>query len=211
MPKRNIVKVYGADQFYHCYNRGVNRQDIFIDDDDYGYFLSLFRRHLSLKPTQDKTRRPYPHYYDEVELVAYCLMKNHYHLLIYLKDTKGAEHLMRSIMTAYSRYFNIRYSRTGSLFEGNFLAARITSDDYLWHVSRYIHLNPLDIGQQPLDYTYSSIGYYAGKKSAEWLHEDKLVETPQERHQYLDSIRDNNKKDYQKLINRIDHQLATSD
>ena len=66
MPRRNAIRYYGAEQYYHCYNRGVNKTNLFGDDDDYGYFLSLFARHLSNEPKQDKTRRQYPHYFNHI-------------------------------------------------------------------------------------------------------------------------------------------------
>lgn len=206
MPRRNAIKVYGNDQYYHCYNRGANRADIFRDSEDYRFFLSLFKRHLSNQPTSDKTRRPYPHYRDEVELIAYCLMPNHYHLILYNKNDNGVEKLMRSTMTAYSRYFNLRYGHSGTLFESHFLASRITSEEYLWHVSRYVHLNPLDIGRDATSYQYSSIHYYAGRKSAEWIHSERLVESGVERRRYVESVV--NERDYHQLRDRLKHELA---
>lgn len=207
MPRRNAIKVYGNDQYYHCYNRGANRANIFREDNDYGYFLSLFKRHLSNQPTSDATRRPYPHYKDDVELIAYCLMPNHYHLVLYNKNnTTGVEKLMRSVMTAYSRYFNVRYGHSGTLFESHFLASRISSEEYLWHVSRYVHLNPLDIGQDTLNYRYSSIQYFSGQKHAEWLHPERLVEGQKERQRYLESVAD--LKDYHQLRDQVKYELA---
>lgn len=201
-----MVKQYGEGEFYHCYNRGVNGQNIFQSSDDFGYFLSLFKRHLSIEQAYDRTRRPYPHYVDKVELVAHCLMPNHYHLLLHLKEIDGIELLMRSVMTAYSGYFNRSYDRTGKLFEGHFLASRITSDEYLWHVSQYIHLNPLDIGRDPLQYEYSSLLYFRGDRAAEWIHPEWLVQTPEERLAYVKSLVDH--EEYHELRHAISHQLA---
>lgn len=200
------MKYYGAEQFYHCYNRGAGKANIFHDDDDFGYFLSLFKRHLSDEPSRDKTRRPYPHYAKKVDLVAYCLMSNHYHLLLYLKEPDGAELLMRSAMTAYSRYYNLRYDRTGALFESAFLASHITSDEYLWHVSQYIHLNPLDARQNPQTYAYSSLPYFRGDRMAEWIHPEWLVKTPEERSAYVESLVDH--EEYHQIRHKISHQLA---
>lgn len=188
MPTKNIVKVYGADQYYHVYNRGVAKTNIFLDRHDYEHMLGLFKRHLLVKPTFDKERRKRPNYYSDVEIVAYCLMPNHYHLLLYLKKAEGAEKLLRSVMTAYSMYFNKKYKRVGSLFQNHFLASRISSEGYLQHVTRYIHLNPEGIGQSYVSYPYSSYDYYTGTKSAEWVHEERLVETPDERCQYADFV-----------------------
>lgn len=180
--------------------------EIFRDSDDYGYFLSLFARHLSLEPKQDKTRRPYPHYLSEVELVAYCLMPNHYHLLLYLKELTGIERLMRSVMTAYSRYVNLKYGRSGALFEGEFLASRVSSDAYLWHISRYIHMNPLDVGKNPLLYKYSSLEYFRAEKVAEWLHPERLVSSQSEINEYVASLGD--AAEYHELQNQLKAELA---
>jgi len=190
MPKRNTVKVYGTDQYYHVYNRGTNKQDIFLEPEDRFYFLSLLKRHLSTEPEIDSHKRPFAKFDNDIELIAFCLMPNHFHLLCYLKEPEGLVRLMRSIMTAYTMYFNKKYQRTGGLYEGVFLASRITNDGYLWHVSRYIHLNPMDLGQDFRGYPYSSIDYFTGTKHANWLHPEKLVQTKQEKEQYLEFVAD---------------------
>jgi len=190
MPKKNSLKLYGSDQYYHLYNRGANKQDIFLEPDDYYYFLSLFKRHLSLGTEFDSSGREFPKYGDEVELVTFCLMPNHFHLLCYLKEPTGIVHLMRSVMTAYTMYFNKKYKRSGKLYEGVFLASRIDTDTYLWHISRYIHLNAMDTGLDYLNYNYSSIDYYRGEKHADWLHESRLVETIKDRSEYMRFVAD---------------------
>jgi len=190
MPKRNSVKTYGVDQYYHVYNRGVNKQDIFLEPEDRFFFLSLLKRHLSDEPETDSHRRPVATFDDEIELVAFCLMPNHFHMLFYLKDPQGLVHLMRSTMTSYTMYFNKKYLRTGGLYESVFLASRITNDAYLWHISRYIHLNPMDIGQNFRSYPYSSIDYFVGNKQASWVHPEKLVHTTTEKQQYLEFVED---------------------
>jgi len=190
MPKKNCVKLYGTDQYYHLYNRGGNRQDIFLEPEDYSYFLSLFKRLLTAGASFDSSGRQFPNYNEEVELVAFCLMPNHFHLLCYLKDTEGIVHLMRSMMTAYTMYFNKKYKHSGKLYEGTFLAARIDTDTYLWHVSRYIHLNPMDAMIDYENYNYSSILYFKGDKHAKWLHEDRLIETQKDRDEYIKFVAD---------------------
>lgn len=190
MPKRNSVKTYGVDQYYHVYNRGANKQDIFLEPEDRFYFLSLLKRHLSTDPDTDSHKRLFTKFDNEIELIAFCLMPNHFHLLCYLKEPEGLIHLMRSIMTSYTMYFNKKYHRSGGLYEGVFLASRITNDGYLWHVSRYIHLNPLDIGLKFESYAYSSIDYFTSNKHASWIHTEKLVQTDEERKQYLEFVSD---------------------
>jgi REP element-mobilizing transposase RayT len=191
MPKKNIVKNYGADQYYHVYNRGSNRQNIFIEPVDYFYFLGLFKRYLSMKKSSDSSiDHKYPNYADEVEIVAFCLMPSHFHLLLYLKTEAGIVHLMRSVMTTYTMYFNKKYKRTGKLCESAFLASTISNESYLWHVSRYIHLNPLDIGRDFRNYKYSSIAYFKGNKRADWIHTERMVKTSSEKQEYLEFVSD---------------------
>lgn len=206
MPTRNIVKEYGEGEYYHAYNRGVAKMDIFRDDEDYAALLNLFKRYLSPEVAKDAKRCTLPNYRSSVDLVAYCLMPNHYHLLFYLKEKQGIEKLMRSVMTAYSGYFNKKYDRVGSVFQNHFLASRIPTDAYLWQVSRYIHLNPLDIGRAPLTYSFSSLRYYRGDKTADWLTVSHLVETQDERMRYVAFVLDD--KDRHNEANSIKWLLA---
>ncbi len=190
MPKKNIVKAYGADQYYHIYNRGSNKNDIFKEPNDYYYFLSLFKRSLSDESESDSKGRVFKKYDEEVELVAFCLMPNHFHLLCYLKEPEGIIHLMRSVMTAYTMYFNKKYHHSGKLYDGAFLASRITTDIYLWQVSRYIHLNPIDLGYDFMKYDYSSASYFTGEKHASWLHPERLIETDKGKSEYIEFVKD---------------------
>ena len=82
MPSRNIMKEQIPDSYYHIYARGINKQKIFIDNNDYGYFIKLFERYLSKKPSISKTGEIYPHYLNKVQILVYCLMSNHFHLLL---------------------------------------------------------------------------------------------------------------------------------
>ena len=175
MPLKNVVKEFAADSYYHVYNRGVSRQNIFTRDKDYTTFLSLYKRHLSVEPTQDYIRRPLPHLRSKIELLAFCLMPSHFHLLVYNKEAGGLTDLMRSVMTAYSMYFNKTHKRKGVLFESTYKASLINNKAYLWHVSRYIHLNPQDINKKYSSYPFSSYGYYIDKKNAEWLNPGRIL------------------------------------
>lgn len=208
MPVRNRVKRYGEDQYYHVYNRGVNKAKIFRDDKDYAYFLSLFKRYLSSEAHFNRYGHKINKYDEEVDLVAYCLMPNHYHLLVYLKKVDGLVHLMRAVMTSYTMYFNKKYGRVGGLYQGAFLASLITTDMYLWHVSRYIHLNPVTIGQDFHTYPYSSIGYYSGEKRAQWLNIKRLVETPEDRMKYIEFVADY--ETMHKELDELKHLLAAT-
>lgn len=84
--------------------------------------------------------------------------------------------LMHSLSTSYSLYFNKTHRRRGSLFETTYKASLITNEPYIWHISRYIHLNPQDIGADYPTYSYSSYAYYIGKKKAEWLRPQRILD-----------------------------------
>lgn len=190
MPKRNAIKVYGSDEYYHIYNRGVAKQDIFREPSDYTYFLGLLKRHLSNKPGVDTAGREIANYKDLVELTAFCLMPNHFHLLCYLKDAAGIIKLMRSVMTSYTMYFNKKYNRSGGLYEGVFLASRITNEAYLWHITRYIHLNPMDLNVSYSSYPYSSLSYFIGDTRVPWLSAHRLVESDKDKADYIEFVAD---------------------
>lgn len=186
MPVRNRIKQYTTDLYYHVYNRGMNGQDIFRDDMDYDYFIMLFKRYLGDKSEagvrqKDNFGRPYDKLDDEVELIAYNLAPNHFHLLFLLKAPQGIVHVMRSVMTAYTMYFNAKYDRTGSLCQGVFLARPITVEIYLWHVARHLHLDPSG--------SYSSLQYIQDGRRTSWLHDERIAGTSEERQQYLDFVK----------------------
>jgi len=171
MPSRNIIKQYGASQYYHIYSRGVAKQNIFNDSQDYGYFLQLFKRYLSPNAESRKHHAPYPCYHNRIKLVAYCLMPNHIHMLIYQEDKDAMTCFMRSLVTSYVMYFNKKYDRVGPLFQSNYKASLILQAKYLEHITRYIHLNPLDWR----NYEYSSLVYFSGSKSTQWLKPEHVL------------------------------------
>lgn len=173
MPTRNIRKVYAPDTYYHLYTRGVNRQTVFEDDDDKTFFLGLLKRYLSNEAVKRPGHPAYTSYANSLDLLAYCLMDNHIHLLFYQhQDSRAIADLMRRVLTSYSMYFNKRYSRVGPLFQSNYLASRVDSDAYLHHISRYIHRNPA----MWRDFEYSSLRYYLGDTQAEWIKPGMILE-----------------------------------
>ncbi|MEK7472021.1 MAG: transposase [Patescibacteria group bacterium] len=175
MPSRFLEKNYTEESFYHVFNRGVEKRDIFIDGQDYRYFLGLLERYLQNEPATDKTGRSLPNYSKEIELLAYCLMPNHIHLLVYQIDKDAMQKFMRSLCTSYSMYFNKKYKRVGKLFQDRYKAVLVDEEGYFTHISRYIHLNPLDVGKDYKTYPYSSLKYWIGDEKADWLKPEKGV------------------------------------
>lgn len=173
MPSKNIMKAYAPDSYYHLYTRGVNKQVVFRDDADKTFFLALLKRYLSKEQARRDKHAPYASYADSLNLLAYCLMDNHLHLLFYQhKEPRAIADLMRRILTTYSMYFNKKYSRVGPLFQSRYLASRINDDAYLHHISRYIHRNPKPWS----DYPYSSLRYYMNDAQADWVKPAVILE-----------------------------------
>lgn len=197
-----MARQFVAESYYHVYNRGVNRRRIFLDDDDYCYFSALFARHLDLKPHQDAKGREYLWLREELEVVAYCWMPNHFHLLIFQHEERGLLKLMMSVCTAYTIYFNKKYKRRGPLFENNYRASLISEDIYLQHISRYIHLNP----KEYKTWLYSSYKDYVGSVQNDWVKPSSILELFDSKNQYIKFV-----ADYQaahKELEIIKHELA---
>lgn len=201
MPTKNRVKNYAPQSYYHVYNRGVNKRNIFLDDSDYSVFLNLFKRYLS-DDSPDRFNRIYKNLSDEVKLLAFCLMPTHFHLLIYQEKQTGMTNLLQRVMTSYSIYFNKKYRRVGPLFQDIYKASRISSDGYLQHISRYIHLNP----EQWRDWEFSSLDFYLGNKQAEWLDQKIILELFEDQNEYLDFVSDY--EDHKRSLEAIRSDLA---
>lgn len=171
MPGRNILKYFVENNHYHVYNRGLNKTAIFKGEQDYAYFTWTLARSLSLEPVKDPKGRDYKWLRGKVQLEAYCLMPNHFHLLFYEVQEGGIRELMQSVSTAYSMYFNKKYERRGPLFENVYRAVLIESDEQLQHITRYIHLNNADFREWPhssyVDYLTLARNWIAPEKSLE--------------------------------------------
>ncbi len=201
VPSKNVIKPYVANSYYHIYNRGVNKQLIFNDQQDYAVFLTYLRIYLSPKDTDSllnivsnsgtdpnakaKAIREFKlnNFYEKISLISFCLMPNHYHLLIHQSDEKDIVSFMKSIMTRYSAYYNKRNKRIGPLFQDKYKAVLVLTDEQLLHLSRYIHRNPLNLvnlKRTVLDRTVffrqpSSYPVYLGMKKQEWIISEDVL------------------------------------
>lgn len=145
-------------EFYHIYNRGVDKRNIFEGQNDYNRFLFLLYLCNSPEPVDlqkiFKCKKKFPDIFSWktnkklVAVGAYCLMPNHYHLLLKETTKNGISKFMQKLSTAYSMYFNIKHKRTGALFQGRYKAGHIDNDNYLKYLFAYIHLNPIKIIQR---------------------------------------------------------------
>jgi putative transposase len=178
MPRKNSVKTYIEGACYHIYNRGVEKRKIFLDSQDYKVFLYFLKKYLQEEIESDNPFQKQKSLAGKIELLAYCLMSNHFHLLVKQNEIRGITKLMNRIGTNYGMYFNKRYQRVGSLFQGVYKAVLVEKDEQLLHVSRYIHLNPAKEGflvEKLSSYGYSSYGDYLGKRETKWVKKEQIL------------------------------------
>jgi REP element-mobilizing transposase RayT len=142
-------KSFAPGEYYHVYNRGNDKRVIFHDAQDYERYISLLYVCNSSKKIALREIGKEPFLFDRqdqlVAIGAYCLMPNHFHLLLTPLGDRGVSTFMQKVTTAYSMYYNNKYVRIGSLFEGKFKSEHAASDRYLKYLFSYIHLNPLKL------------------------------------------------------------------
>jgi putative transposase len=176
---RNVI--FADGEIYHLYNRGVDRRTVFtkkreyqraVEILEYYRFTDLPMRYsqlLSLPQISQEAawQRIRQHPAFEVEILAYCLMPNHFHLVLKQTQEGGISRFMANISNSYTKYFNTKYRRVGSLFQGPFKAVYVETEDQLLHLTRYVHLNPVTAmhirSDQLESYSWSSLPEYMGK------------------------------------------------
>lgn len=134
---------FASGEIFHCYNRGVDKRTIFEDQQDYVYFLKMLR-YFNTSEVVGKLRllENKPSIHPPVTILSYCLLPNHYHLVIRCNDVEGGlSKYMQRLGGGYTMYFNQKYQRSGSLFQGNFKAKIVDSDNYLKHILAYVAYN----------------------------------------------------------------------
>lgn len=167
----NSPLVSGA--YYHIFNRGVEKRKVFQSPGDYQRFIKTLEYYY-LYPTKLKLstylnfNQP-PISFNQkalVQILCFCLMPNHFHLLIQQLEENGISEFMRRVSDSYTRYFNTKYERVGPLFQGKFKARLVEKDEYLIYLSKYIHRNPMTLPKWKYyirDYIYSSYPGYLNK------------------------------------------------
>lgn len=173
MPSKNKQKLLVEDGIYHAYNRGYNKFKVFRSRHDYNVFRYLLRKYL--EPGFKIKREVYisgvefvdfvipNHLYNEVEVYGYCLMSNHFHLLLKQKTKNGMSKLMNRVLASYSRYFSEKYNVVGSAWQGTYKAVKIEGEKQFNRTLAYIHENPAELGVDIETYKYSSAPLYYGK------------------------------------------------
>lgn len=167
---------FSVNEFYHVYNRGTDKRKIFLSLPDYQRFMVLLFLANSNKPVHiDLRRNSLEELFEtdrETELVdigAYCLMPNHFHLLLKEKIENGISFFMQKLTTAYTMYFNKKHDRTGALLQGTFKAEHLADDNYLRYIYSYVHLNPVKL----IDPTWRKRGIRDKRKVKNFLENYK--------------------------------------
>src|SRR3989344_6382278 len=146
----SLRKIYFAvGEYYHIYNRGNSKQNIFHDPDDYGRFLKLMflsngKENFNVRSIGNKIYN-FNRGKQLVDIGAYCLMPNHFHILLTQTNNGDVSKFIHKLLTGYSMYYNKKYERVGALFEGKFKSEHANNDRYLKYLFSYIHLNPVKL------------------------------------------------------------------
>lgn len=193
MPAKNSNKIYVEDGYYHIYNRGVEKRDIFLDARDYTVFTDYLKEYLSPKDekiliklasdpkTSYKERARISrilclkNYNSEITLLAYCLMPNHFHLFLKQSTVDAIDRLMSSLGTRYTMYFNRSHNRVGALYQGVYKAVLMTDEAQYLHITRYIHKQGLSRSSEGEQAYPSSYPEYLGLRQTDWVHPEEIL------------------------------------
>ena len=188
MPRRAIQ--FNAGNFYHIYNRGNNRHAIFFERENYFFFLEKLK--LYFPPAVVRTH-------------AYCLMPNHFHLIVELLNECSFSSLCKSLFISYTKAMNRRFGRTGHIFEGEFKSKIIDSTEYLLALSRYIHLNPSSahLVQKPELWEFSSYAEYLGLRQRTFAYSKFILSHYQSVGEYKAFVESLSEKDFRKMENEF--------
>jgi len=192
MPGRRIPLV--NNEIYHVLNRGISHQPIFKAKRDFSRAIKSLRYYQNEKPplkfsqftlfSRGRREKAIKEIMDKkkflVEIIAFCLMPNHFHFILKQKKDGGIASFISKFTNSYTRYFNVKNRRNGPLFQGKFKAVRVESEDQLIHLSRYIHLNPYSSYmikniEEIENYPYSSFGEYLGKNKMAFCNKEDVL------------------------------------
>ncbi len=177
--KEPIQKISYKGGYFHIYNRGNRKQNIFSEEEDYLNYL--------------KKLRDYKKKYN-ISIICYCLMPNHFHLLLRQDSDDPIYKFMHALHTSYSIYFNKKYNKVGHMFQGRFKQKEIDKDEYLSKVTSYIHFNPIKDGlvEELNNYKWSSYPDFIGIREGTLCDKDVILskETPEEYKKSIEEIKE---------------------
>lgn len=210
MPIRKVPLATG--EYYHVYNRAAFGVQLFENEREAKAFVKALIYYTLITPPRrlslEKRYKENVMDFDKrlVSILAYCVMPNHFHLLLKQEVEGGISTYLRRLTLSFVRYYNTLHKQKGALFESFFKAVLIESENQLLHVSRYIHLNPTSAGlvNDPLDYPYSSFSYYVHGGEQKPLVFDDILRSKR-REYYSNFVYDN--QEYQQTLQFIKNQL----
>jgi len=219
MPRRKTIFAIG--EYYHIFNRSLYKRPIFVNNPDckraitalsyyrypnpphrLSYYLSfgVDKREDILTKLAKKDKL--------VEIISYCFMPNHYHLLLKQNLENGISNFIRLFQNSYTRYFNTKYRSAGYLFEGQFKSKYVEDENYLLHLNRYIHLNPYSSHvikdlNEIITYPYSSFSAYLKESIDSFVSPEIITSQFKNKVEYRNFVLDY--ADHQKELQRIKH------
>lgn len=210
MPHRKTPFISG--EYYHIVNRSVGRMPIFSGERETTLFLEAAQFYHQLHPPTRfsiyrTSRDRFPINLDRrlVAIISYCLMPNHFHLLLRQEEEEGIKLFIQKLSNSFAHYYAVKHKSRGHVFQGNFHAVHIESDEQLVHVSRYIHLNPVTayLVERPEDYPFSSYRIFLGKEVVSFVDSSPVLSHFSSREAYRRFVMD--QKDYQRKLAGIKH------
>jgi len=201
---------------YHVMTKSIAGYEIFRSDRDYERMVAMMKYYAyekaPLKFSYYKTSKDRNRLYEKlemngvdklVEIIAYCIMPTHIHFILSPIKDGGISKFMQNLLNSYTRYFNNKNNRKGPLWQGKFKSVLVENDAQLFHLTRYIHLNPTTSGlvENPIDWKYSSYSEYLGKSENSLCNFRKYMDfSPNSYKEFVDS-----RKEYQKELAFIKH------
>jgi len=211
-------------EYYHIFNRGVARAPTFLVKDDYKQAIASLSYYRNIKPVmrfsrfkdlslneKDSVLKRSEDLDKLVELICYCVMPNHFHLVVKQLAENGISIFLSRFTNSYTKYFNTKNERVGPLFQGTFKSVHVETQNQLIHLSRYIHLNPLTsfvVSEKDfLNYPWSSLNEYLEEKNS-LINTKPILSEFSSPKKYLDFVLD--QKNYQKSLKQIEYLLTES-
>lgn len=215
--------VFANGYYYHVYNRGVEKRPIFTSTTEYKRAIQTINyyrfknQHLKLseflvttQQNKDKILSLFTPENSLVTINSFCLMPNHFHLLLKQKQNNGISVFLANFTNSYTKYFNKKHDRNGYLLQGTFKATMIESDDQLLHVNRYIHINPVVSNlikeHELINYPWSSIKEYLYPATNPLCDSSGILNNFKDTNKYLEFL--TNQIDYGKTLENIKHLLS---
>ena len=208
MPSKYTVRSFTKDGYYHVYNIGIDKKQIFQDTEDYNtfyYYLYIYLAPLERSARKYKEiplRLAHKNLHAEITLFSYCLMPDHFHLLLQQKSINGVTKLLKQLTNAYTQYYNQKYRRSGPLFAGRYKAVQLKNSEEITQLTRHIHLHPVQAGLNTTpDYEWSSYSEYADPSPRNLCTTKPILERFPSIYMYKKFVMD--QKDYQKKLSRL--------